>query len=181
MLSYTLRLLILFAFSLSFNILYASEQNLEDLDSDIESEHLISQARFEYQHTPRENGDEAEAPPTGIGQDATPNATFASNANTTPPKAADIEKEEEFISVPKHTTMLAKFSIVGRMFDTLVIPLSTMPYTEITLSGCSCFNPLNPNDFQNNPSLTHIILNASQLNLRLFEEIWRALWQLSTH
>lgn len=180
MVSYTLRLLILLTFALSFNALNASEQHFDDGESDAGSDHAKSQARFEAPQNPRD--DDAEDTPTEIGQGATPNATCAhkTGAENSPPEALQTKpspykevvpsEADGFISVEKQARIPATLQIKGGMFDTLSLPNSSMPYTEIMLLNCTCFGPLDPSQFQNNPELRILSLTGSQLNLRHFEE-----------
>lgn len=168
--SYTLRLLALFMFTLPLTAVHASQDDLSGTPCNQEEEHLTSHARFESQPTPSDT--EVEAHPTELGQDATPNAAFENNTSITSSHKTILPTIEDdgFVSVEKHEKIVATFHINGGMFDTLVIPHSTMPYTEITLSNCTCFNPFCSSSFQNNSVLTRIVLNNSYLNLRNFEE-----------
>lgn len=156
-----------------FNVCTASETLLGDeADYSNRSSTNItpheSHARFAQ---PSDGDDDDEA------AESTPqNATFAtqvlpSAAATT--GGADQAKEddtEEYVNVPTQAKISPEFSIVGGMFDALVVPDSTMPYTVITLSGCICQALLAPSTFQNNSALVRINLSGSQLNFRDFEE-----------
>lgn len=115
------------------------------------------------------NNDET---PTEIGRQALPNSRFAARpAIFTSVEETSKESEEDgFISVEKQAKIKPTLKIVGAMFDTLTFPHSTMPYAEIELSHCTCFNPLDPSTVQNNPELLKITLRHSHLNLRNFVE-----------
>lgn len=158
-----------------FNICTASETLLDDTqpaDGTPPATPTESQARFAAaSHSDDEDDEPHDGTATETGQPRSANTTFAHKAGAENPHLAAVELEEqEFITVPTHANVLSEISISGGMFDTLVIPNSTMPYTAITLSNCTCYNPLDPEIFQKNLVLVRIILNGSQLNFRDFEE-----------
>ncbi len=169
-----------------FNICTASQTLLDDDQSSADctpaETPTESRARFASH-----SDDEVDDTHDGTAESPPQNATFAARAGTAPPSTASTHPEqtppaaaaaaqsnaediEEYVNVPKQAKILPEFSIVGGMFDALVIPISTMPYTAITLSGCSCQALLDPSTFQNNLALVRINLNGSQLNFRDFEE-----------
>lgn len=112
---------------------------------------------------------------TEIEKSAVQNDTFATQMPTTSipavgqTKTTEIE-EDGFISVECHLRVNPTFRLVGGMFDTLTLPQSTMPFTEIELSYCTCFTPLDATQFHHNSEVVRIILSHSQFNLRHFEE-----------
>lgn len=162
-------------FMLIPNICFASEADLDSAQHTPSSPltPLESHARFHADPAlvDAPNNDET---PTEIGRQALPNSTFAARPTTytsIEESLKDSEKEDDgFISVEKQAKIKATIQIVGGMFDTLTLPHSTMPYTEIELSHCTCFNPLDQSTFQNNPELSSITLRNSHLNLRNFVE-----------
>ena len=162
-----------------FHICTASESRLaESQDSEGDSTPRPSQARFAVEEEVPDADESHDGTATEVAQSALQNTTFAAGiiATSPPPtpakpnEADKASKEEEFISVEPQALVPSTLHINGGMFDALVIPNSTMPYTTITLSNCTCFNPLDPTTFQNNPALTRIVFSNSQLNFRQFEE-----------
>lgn len=168
---------LLTSFILLSNFCFASEADLDSVQHTPRSPLTPqeSQARFQA-YAGLEDGDESnnDETPTVIGRQVFPNTTFAARPATfrsVEEPSKESEKEEDgFISVEKQTKIKPTLKIVGGMFDTLTFPHSTMPYTEIVLSHCTCFNPLDPSTFQNNSELSKISLKNSQLNLRYFIE-----------
>lgn len=164
-------------FMLLLNICFASEANLDSAQHipSSPSTPAESHARFHADES-LVDGDEPnnDETPTEISRQVFPNATFGARTSTytsVEELLKDSEKEEDgFISVEKQAKIKPTLQIVGGMFDTITFPHSTMPFVEIELSNCTCFNPLDPSTFQNNSELSKIALTYSQLNLRYFEE-----------
>jgi hypothetical protein len=160
-----------------FHLCTASESHLAESEhSEGGSTPSQSRARFAASSSDDEIDESHDGTATEVAQSALQNNTFASRIiPTSPPPstlkaAAKDQNEEEFISVSPQVLVPPTIHINGGMFEDLIIPRSTMWYTKITVSNCTCFNPLDPTTFQNNPALTHISLSSSQLNLRQFEE-----------
>ncbi len=165
---------LLTSFILLSNFCFASEADLDSAQHTpiSPSTPVESHARFHFDAA-LVDGDEPnnDETPTEIGRQALPNSTFAARTTIVDEASKKSEKEEDgFISVEKQAKIKPTLKIVGGMFDTITFPHSILPYTDIELSHCTCFNPLDPSAFKNNPVLSSIILRNSQLNLRYFIE-----------